>query len=127
MTTQHTKRKAAPTRRIELSIDSGEGLASLVPAIPDDIEFTIKMPGLERAIEMIVTAALAQAEKLADRADDPLAPERLALEIERQSLDADRQKLAWEEFRLRRAEFDANERDRAERREIERLRAAKPL
>jgi hypothetical protein len=122
-----TKRKTTPARRIELDILNIE---ELMPNIPDDITFTFKAPGLEAAlakvIEIASAAAMAEMQRAANRADDPLEAERFNLDAARHTLDADRQKLAWEEFKLRRDEFDANERDRAERRAAEKARAARP-
>lgn len=123
-----TKKKTSPPSRIELDILNIE---ELMPNIPDSIEFTIKMPGLESALTKVVeiasAAAMAEMQRAASREDDPLEAERLKLDTARHALDADRQKLAWEEFKLRRDEFDSQERLHAERRAAEKLRAQKPL
>lgn len=84
--------------------------------IPDKIALalTLSMPGLEDALGTLMKLAVEHASR-ESRNDGPFEERRLAMEEARIEIDRDRQKLAWEELRLRVAEFETRKREEEER------------
>jgi len=82
--------------------------------LPAKVEFTFSMPGLEEALQMLMKLASEHASREL-RNDGPFEERRIAMEEARIEIDRDRQKLAWEEFHLRTAEFQSRKRDEEER------------
>jgi hypothetical protein len=101
---KNQKRTARQPRELALH------LPDLDQLIPEQMDFTIRMPDLLTAIRSVIAAAV-EANKR-----DPRSPEELKLEQDRIVLDQDRQKLQWAEHQLRVTEFEQRRREEEERR-----------
>jgi ribosomal protein L7/L12 len=85
--------------------------------LPSKVEFTLAMPGLEKMLLELATRAMEFEDRKHGGAGDPHEERRLQLQAVGMTIEQDRQKLAWEEFNLRKAEFEAREREHQQRRE----------
>ena len=84
--------------------------------------YNVSAPGLEHALERLLTIVADMAKQEVSRHDNP---EQQKLEMARIDLERDRMKLAWVEHNLRVEEFHAQEDERSERRRENEERRAK--
>lgn len=84
--------------------------------------YNVNAPGLEHALERLLTIVTDMAKHEVSRTEDP---EHTKLEMARIELERDRMKLQWDEHKLRVEEFHAQEAERAERRREQEERRAK--